>query len=166
MTNFKFLSILFALGLITLSSCNKEEMMTDSQLINAIQKASKQDVDASHLPSSARIFLSSEFSERHNERTLIANGLGYEVRMDSGDRPDDGSDGEINDDRPDNGSYNDRPDDGCDGCDEERPVYVYFDLDGRPLGDRPDNHHEGGDEDRPDDGSGGDGDEDRPDGGS
>lgn len=107
--------------------------MTDAELIAAIQNASKQEVNAADLPSAATAVLSTEFSERYNERTLLANGLGYEVRM--ADRTDDGSSGDDGD-RTDDGSY------------------VYFDLDGRQLGDRIDDGSGGDDDrDRPNDGS-------------
>ncbi|MBL6594821.1 MAG: hypothetical protein ISQ99_03315 [Flavobacteriales bacterium] len=150
--NLKFLSILFVMGVVILSSCNKEKMMTDSQLINAIQKASKLEVEAKDLPSASVGVLSRDFSEQQNERTLLANGLGYEVRMSSVDRPDDGSNGGGDGDRPDDGSNGggdgDRPDDGSNGDGD---------------GDRPDDGSDGdGDGDRPDDGSDGDVDINRP----
>ena len=131
--NFKFLSFVF-FALLAFSSCDKEEMMTDAELVTAIQNAYKQVVDAEDLPSAARAVLSSEFSDRYNERTSLANGLGYEVSMADGDRPDDGSDVDDDGDRS--------------------RFYVYFDLDGRQLGDRPDDGSGGGDDgDRPDNGS-------------
>lgn len=146
--NFKFFSFIL-IAALAFSSCEKEEMMSDDELISAIQNASKQVVDAADLPFTAAAFLSSEFSDRYNERTLLANGLGYEVRMADGDRPDDGSD--------DGGDGDDRPDDGSDddGDGDRIRSYVYFDLDGRQLGDRPDDGSGGGDDrdDRPDDGS-------------
>ena len=120
--------------------------MSDSQLIQAIQKASKQEVDATQLPAPATTVLSDELADYYNARTLLASELGYEARMTEGERPDDGSEGDEYDDR--------------------RRRYWYFDLNGRPLGERPDDGSEDGDDDRPDDGSEDDGDEDRPDDGS
>ena len=125
--NFKFLSILCLIGLVAFSSCEKEEMKTDTELIAAIQNASKQEVNDGDLPSAATAALSTEFSEHYTERILLANGLGYELRMTDRDRIDDGCSG--------SGDDGDRIDDG---------FYVYFDLDGRQLGDRPNDGSCGG----------------------
>ena len=141
----KLLSVLLVSGLFALTSCTKDAMMSDSQLIQAIQKASKQEVDATQLPAPATTVLSDELADYYNARTLLASELGYEARMTEGERPDDGSEGDEYDDR--------------------RRRYWYFDLNGRPLGERPDDGSEDGDDDRPDDGSE-DGDDDRPDDGS
>ena len=132
--NFKFLSLMFimGLGLVSLSSCSKEDTVNDdSQLINSIQQASKQEVDSKDLPSAATDVLSFEYSDRYNAKTLMANGLGYEVHMANGDNP---------------------------------RTYVYFNLNGRSLGERPGDGTDPGDgDDRPGDGTDpGDGD-DRPD---
>lgn len=47
-----------------------------------------------------------------------------------------------------------RPDDGSEGddYDDRRESYMYFDLNGSPLGERPDDGFKDIDEDRPDDG--------------
>jgi hypothetical protein len=152
----EFLGILLVSGLVALTSCTKDAMMSDTELIHAIQKASKQEVDATQLPGSANAVLSEQFADYYNARTLVASELGYEAQMTEEERPDEGFEGDFSDDR--------------------RESYMYFDLDGRPLGerpddgsedgDRPDDGSEDGDEDRPDDGSEEDGDEDRPDDGS
>ncbi|MDA0941094.1 MAG: hypothetical protein O2990_08835 [Bacteroidetes bacterium] len=144
----KFLGILLVSGLVALTSCTKDAMMSDTELIHAIQKASKQEVDATQLPGSANAVLSEQFADYYNARTLVASELGYEAQMTEGERPDEGFEGDFSDDR--------------------RESYMYFDLDGRPLGERPDDGSEDGDrpddgdDDRPDDGSEEDGDEDRP----
>tara|TARA_B100000902_G_C27151109_1_gene833785 strand:- start:105 stop:692 length:588 start_codon:yes stop_codon:yes gene_type:complete len=150
----KFLSILYIVGLVAFSSCEKEEMKTDTELIAAIQNASKQEVNDGDLPSAATAALSTEFSEHYTERILLANGLGYELRMTDRDRIDNGCSG--------SGDDRDRIDDGCSGSGDDRDriddgsgsgddgdrtddgFYVYFDLDGRQLGDRPNDGSCGG----------------------
>lgn len=128
--NFKNLSILFFV-LLAFSSCTNEDIltdadMTDAQLIQAIQQASKQVVDAADLPSAAASALSSEFPESYNQRTELAADLGYEVRMEieRGNRIGDSFDVYFNldgrligddrndddGDRPNNGSTYDCPD--------------------------------------------------------
>ena len=131
----KILSILLIAGIVSLTSC-EGDLKTDEQLIAAIQDAPKQEVAIADLPVAAAEILNSVFSERTNEKTLMANGLGYEIQLNDSGRSDDGDDG-------------DRGDDG-----EASRSYVYFDVDGRQLGERTDNGS-----DRSDDGDRGDDDD-------
>ena len=164
-----------------------EDVMSDAELISAIQMASKQEVNAALLPSAAAGVLSKSFSGRLNERTMRANGLGYEVRLvDGSSRNDDGSGGGDDPNRNDDGSGGgddpNRNDDGSGGGDDpnrnddgyvgdddpDRPTsYVYFDMNGRQLGQRSDDGSGGGDDGRRyNDGSGGGDDPNRNDDGS
>ena len=151
-----------------------EDVMSDAQLISAIQQASKQEVNATLLPSAAADVLSKSFSGRLNERTMRASGLGYEVRLvDGSSRNDDGSGGGNDPNRNDDGSGGgddpNRNDNGSVGDDDpDRPrSFVYFDMNGRQLGQRSDDGSGGGDDpNRNDDGSGGGDDPNRNDDGS
>ncbi len=101
----KYLPFLL-IGLLFFSSCDRtEEPMTDEELIQAIQDAEKENVDAASLPNDAQNLLSSDFSESYNEANLKAADLGYEIRMRRGE-----------------------------GSQIGTRTDLYFDLDGRRLG--------------------------------
>ncbi|MGB0839929.1 MAG: hypothetical protein ACPGXL_07305, partial [Chitinophagales bacterium] len=53
----------------------------DTALIEAIQSASKQVIDASSLPSTSLSVLSEDYSESYAETAGVAEGLGYEVKV-------------------------------------------------------------------------------------
>ena len=135
--NFKNLSFIFFV-LLAFSSCTNEGIltdadMTDAQLIQAIQQASKQVVDAADLPSAAASALSSEFPESYNQKTELAADLGYEVRMviEGGIRIGDPSDVYFNLNGRELREDNDRDDDDRDDDDRDddgRDIEECFDL--------------------------------------
>lgn len=149
--NTKLLSYIFFITVL-LSSCTNDNFlssadMTDTQLIQAIQQANKQEVDAVDLPSNASAVLSNEFSQSLNQKTELASELGYQVLMvrtegirigessdvyfnlngrelrEDNDRDDDDRD---DDDRDDDGDDDDREDDNRD--DDGRDIEECFDL--------------------------------------
>lgn len=77
------LSILafIVLAIISLSSCQKDKgEMTDSQLIEAIQKASdKKNIDVAELPSASVATLNTEYGNENVDIAKLAPNLGYEV---------------------------------------------------------------------------------------
>lgn len=70
-----------ALAIISLSSCQKDKgEMTDSQLIEAIQKASdKRNIDIVELPSNTIATLNTEYGDENVDVAKLAPKLGYEV---------------------------------------------------------------------------------------
>jgi hypothetical protein len=74
---------LFSLIVLFLASCqNSEDIMTDSDLIAAIQNSgNKALIDASTLPADATSVLNTEYSESHTEQAQLASELGYQVRV-------------------------------------------------------------------------------------
>ena len=70
-----------ALAIISFSSCQKDKgEMTDSQLIEAIQKASdKQNIDVAELPSASVTTLTDEYGDENVDIAKLAPKLGYEV---------------------------------------------------------------------------------------
>ena len=72
-----------AMALFAFSSCsNDSDVMTDAELIQAIQTASdKQMVSAAGLPTDALALLTKDFTESYVDDAQLAAELGYEVRM-------------------------------------------------------------------------------------
>lgn len=95
----------FVLALFLFTSCDKEKVSDDAQLIAAIQAATdKQEIAINDLPSSSKTTLESDFKESFVQNKLLAPGLGYEITMRRGE-----------------GSF------------VGEPTAVYFNLDGRKL---------------------------------
>ncbi|MBC8320303.1 MAG: hypothetical protein H8E34_06255 [Bacteroidetes bacterium] len=72
-----------AIAILVFLSCEKEnKQMTDTQLIEAIQKAgNKQNIDAAELPSASISILEQDYSESYVDDAKLAPELGYEVDM-------------------------------------------------------------------------------------
>lgn len=79
------LSLLFVFGLIVVSCSNDSEVNTlsidDTALINKIELASKEIIDVSNLPSSAKMVLDQDFADSSIESIQFAKGLGYKVSL-------------------------------------------------------------------------------------
>lgn len=74
---------LLALALLLFASCSKEEdVLTDTDLIAAIEAATdKQGIEISTLPHQAQTTLTRHYSESDAERSLLARDLGYALDM-------------------------------------------------------------------------------------
>jgi len=78
---------IFVLAILVLSSCNKNdgdlnnENLTDAQLIEAIQKADKQNIDVSDLPDPSMATLENDYTRDFIDAAKLAPGLGYEVDL-------------------------------------------------------------------------------------
>ena len=79
------LSLLFVFGLIVVSCSNDSEVNTLSidhtALINKIELASKEIIDLSNLPSTAKMVLDQDFADSSIESIQFAKGLGYKVSL-------------------------------------------------------------------------------------
>ena len=79
------LSLLFVFGLIVISCSNDSEVNTlsidDTALINKIELASKEIINVSKLPSSAKMVLDQDFADSSIESIQFAKGLGYKVSL-------------------------------------------------------------------------------------
>ena len=64
---------LFIFAILTFTSCQKQNGdMSDSQLIDAIQKASKQNIDVSELPGLSISTLNKDYSDDYIEQAKLA----------------------------------------------------------------------------------------------
>jgi len=75
---------LLMLPVFIFGACTQEEateQMTDADLISAIQRAEKVEIDPSALPDNATVIVSRDFEEDYTDRALLATELGYEVRL-------------------------------------------------------------------------------------
>lgn len=79
------LLLLFVFGLIVVSCSNDSEVNTLSidhtALINKIELASKEIIDVSNLPASAKMVLEQDFADSSIESIQFAKGLGYKVSL-------------------------------------------------------------------------------------
>ncbi len=76
------LSILgfFVFAILAFTSCQKENgEMSDAQLVDAIQKASKQNIDLADLPDPTKTTLNTDYTDDYVELAKLAPKLGYEV---------------------------------------------------------------------------------------
>jgi len=75
---------LLMLQVFIFGACTQEEateQMTDADLISAIQRAEKVEIDPSALPDNATVIVSRDFEDDYTDRALLATELGYEVRL-------------------------------------------------------------------------------------
>lgn len=76
----------FAIALLLFTSCDKEKLSGDAQLIASIQAATdKQEVAINDLPTSSKTTLESDFKESFAQNKLLAPGLGYEITIRRGE---------------------------------------------------------------------------------
>jgi len=79
------LSLLFIFGLFVVSCSNDSEMdilsTEDTALINKIELASKEIIDVSNLPDSAKMVIDQDFADSSIEIIQFAKGLGFKVSL-------------------------------------------------------------------------------------
>ena len=89
MKSISTLSLLFIFGLFVVSCSNDSEMniisSDDTALINKIELASKEIVDVSNLPVSAKMVIDQDFADSYVESIQFAKGLGFKVSLNTND---------------------------------------------------------------------------------
>lgn len=83
------LSLLFIFGLFVASCSNDSEMdilsTEDTALINKIELASKEIIDVSNLPDSAKMVIDQDFADSYVESIQFAKGLGFKISLNTND---------------------------------------------------------------------------------
>ena len=89
MKSISTLSLLFIFGLFVVSCSNDSEMniisSDDTALINKIELASKEIVDVSNLPVSAKMVIDQDFADSYVESIQFAKGLGFKISLNTND---------------------------------------------------------------------------------
>jgi len=85
MKSISTLLLLFVFGLFVVSCSNDSEMndtfTDDTALINKIELASKEIIDVSNLPSTAKVVIDKDFADSSIESIQFAKGLGFKVSL-------------------------------------------------------------------------------------
>ena len=85
MKSISTLLLLFVFGLFVVSCSNDSELndtfTDDTALINKIELASKEIIDVSNLPSTAKVVIDKDFADSSIESIQFAKGLGFKVSL-------------------------------------------------------------------------------------